>query len=117
MIGSGMSSGVSVHRRQHRAGLVVEPVLGAGVADVLDDLADDFLKIDVTAGRDLAGNDRQAGRHERFACDACNGILRQDGIEHAIGNLIGNLVGMSFSNGFGRKKMAATPHCCLLDNL
>ena len=62
-----------VDRRQHRAGLGVEPELGARVADVLDRLADDVLEIDVAAGRDFAGDDRQPGRDERFARDAAAG--------------------------------------------
>jgi hypothetical protein len=36
-----------VNRRQHRARLGVEAVLAAGVADVLDDVADDLLEVDV----------------------------------------------------------------------
>ena len=134
MIGSGISSGVSragvaehqalvagaagvhaladvarllVNRRQHRAGLGVEAVLRAGVADVLDDLADDLLEVDVAVRRDFAGDDGEAGRDERLARDARDRILREDRVEDAVGNLVGDLVGMPFGNGLGRKQMAA----------
>ena len=87
-----------VDRREDGARLVVEAVLRARVADVLDDLADDLLEIDVAVGGDLAGNDGQPRRHERFARDAGDRILREDGIENAVGNLIGDFVGMTFGD-------------------
>lgn len=44
-----------------------------------------------------------AGGGEAFAGDAAVPVLFEAGIEHRIGNLIADLVGMSFGHGFGRK--------------
>ena len=96
-----------VNRRQHRAGLGVEPERRVRVADFLDRLADDLLEIDVAAGRDLAGDHRQAGRDERLAGDAGHGVLREDGVENRIGDLVGDLVGMAFGDGLRREQIAA----------
>ena len=104
-----------VNRRQHGAGFCIEAVLGSRVADVPDCRARDFLKVDDGVGRDFAGHDDQAGRHERFARDAALRILGEDGVENGVGNLIGNLVGMSFGHRLRREQMAAvTAHYVVL---
>ena len=46
--------------------------------------AHDFLEVDVGAGRDLAGDDREAGGDERLAGDAAGRILGQDGVENGV---------------------------------
>ena len=70
-----------VDRREHRAGVGVEAVLRAGVADVADRLAHDFLEVDDGVGRDFAGDDDEAGGDQRFAGDAALRVLREDGVE------------------------------------
>ena len=90
-----------------RAGLGVEAVLRAGVADIADGRARDFLKVDDRVGRNFAGQHDEAGRDQGFTGDAAFRILRQNGVEDRVGNLIGNLVGMSFGYGLRRKEMAA----------
>ena len=96
-----------VDRRQHGAGLGVEAELGARVADVPDRLADDLREIDVAAGGDFAGDDGEAGRDERLAGDAADGILREDGVEDGIGNLVGDLVGVPLGHRLRREQVAA----------
>ena len=60
----------------------------------------------VADGRgDLPGLADELGRDEGLAGDAGVGVLAQVGVEDGVGNLIGNLVGMSFSNGFGGKQV------------
>ncbi len=88
-----------VQRRQHAARVGVEAVFGAGVADIADGGAGDFLKIDDGVGRDLAGEDDQAGGDEGFAGDAAFGVLGKNRVEDRIGNLIGDLVRVSFGDG------------------
>ena len=73
---------------------------GFGVADVADHFADDLLHIDVGFGRDLAGDDRQAGRDHRFARHAAHRVLGNEGVEHAVGNLVGQLIGMTHADRF-----------------
>ena len=96
-----------VQRREHRARVGVESVLRAGVADIPNRGARDFLEVDDRVGRNLAGHDDEAGGHQRLAGDAAFRVLRQNGVEDRVGNLIGNLVGMSFGYGLRRKEMAA----------
>src|SRR5207245_8920879 len=101
--------------RQNGAGLAVEAVFAAVVADLVDRGAHDFLEVHVGTGRDFAGHDREAGRDERLARDAADWILRQEGVENGAGNLIGDLVRMSFGDRFRCKKMPyLTAHAALL---
>ncbi len=73
------------------------------VADVADGGADDRLVIQLRAGRDLAGDDDQVGLHERLARHAAARVLREAGVQHAVGNEIGNLVRMPLAHGLGGK--------------
>ena len=72
-----------VNRRQHRTGFIVEPVLRARVSDVLDYVAHDFLKIDVTAGGNFAGDNRESRRDQCLARDPGDRVLRENRIEDA----------------------------------
>ena len=107
------AAGVHAHRdvrrlrvdgRDDRAGIRVEAVFRVGVTDVRDGVADDLLKVDIRVGRDLARNDHQASAGQRFAGHAAHRVLRQAGVKNGIGDLVGNLVGMAFGNGFRRKQ-------------
>src|SRR5439155_27319272 len=89
------------------AGFAVEAELAAVVADLVDRAADDFLKVDVRARRDLAGDHREAGGDQRFAGDAADRVLGEDGVENGIGDLIGDFVRVSFGDRLGREKMPA----------
>jgi hypothetical protein len=58
-----------VDRDDHTARVRVEAVLGAVVADLADLLADERRDVDVGLGRDLSGDDDEAGGHQRLAGD------------------------------------------------
>ena len=62
--------GLVLDRHERAAGLVVEAVVGAGVADVADGVADDRLEVDVGVRRDLAEDEHEARRRRRLARDA-----------------------------------------------
>ena len=96
-----------VDGRDDRAGLVVEPVLGPGVADALDRLADDPGQVGVGLARDLAGDEGEPGRHHGLAGDAAIGILLEQRVEHGVGDLVGDLVGMPLGDRLRREKMAS----------
>ena len=64
-------------RDERAAGLVVEAVVGARVADVADRVADDRLEVDVGVGRDLAEDEHEPGRGRRLARDARVGSSRR----------------------------------------
>ena len=69
---------------QDAAGFVVEAVMGAGVADLADRVADDLLEIGVALRGDLAGDEHHAGRGYRLAGDAALGVLGQQGVEDGV---------------------------------
>src|SRR6185436_1438565 len=66
---------LAVNRGEHGAGLAVEAVLAAVVADLVDRGAYDLLEVDVGAGRDFAGDHREPGRDKRLTRDAAYWIL------------------------------------------
>jgi hypothetical protein len=97
-------AGLLVEGHQHAAGVGVEPHVAGGVADLADDLADDLGDVRVGRGGHFAGDDDQAGAAERLAGHAAAGVIRQEGIEHGVRDLVGNLVGVAHRDGFGREK-------------
>ena len=108
--------GLAVNRRQHGAGLGIEAVLAARVPDLRDRRPHDVLVIDHGRGRDLAGEDGEAGRHQRLAGHATHRVLGENRVENSIRDLIGDLVGVSFRNRLRREKVArVTAHALLLE--
>ena len=81
-----------------------------GVADVVDHFADDLLHIDVGLGRDFAGDHGEAGGDHRFAGHAAHGVLSNESVEHAVGDLIGQLVWVAHADRFASKQMLAGCH-------
>jgi hypothetical protein len=53
----------------------------------------------------FACEDDELGGRQRLARDARFGILRQEQIDDGVGNLVGNLVRMSFGHGFRSEKV------------
>ena len=92
---------------QDAAGFVVEAVMGAGVADLADRVADDLLEIGVALRGDLAGDEHHAGRGYRLAGDAALGVLGQQGVEDGVRDLVADFVGVSIGDRFRREEMFA----------
>jgi len=88
----------------HSAGVGVKTVFGVVIADLANRFASDFVVIDVRAGGNLARDDDQTGGDQRFASYAPPGILAHDFIENGVGDLVSDLVGMTFSNGLGSEQ-------------
>ncbi|MNT12086.1 hypothetical protein D3C72_1470010 [compost metagenome] len=105
--GGGNLGRLLVDGRQHGAGLGVEAELGAGVADLLDGVAHQSGDVHVAAGGDLTGHQGHAGRHAGLAGDAGLGILRQDGVEDGVRNLVADLVGVSLGDGLRGEEVSA----------
>ncbi len=99
-----------VERHHHTARLGVEAVLRARVPDLRDALADETRDVHVRARRDLAGDDDQACRDQRLTGDAALGIVGQDGVEHRVRDLVGDLVGMAFRHRLGAEVERACAH-------
>ena len=97
--------GLLVDRVDDRARVGREAEVGVGVADLADRLAGNLLDVDVGVGRDLAGDQDQPRVDERLAGDAPVGIVAEDGVEHAVGDLVGDLVRVAFGHGLGGEEV------------
>ena len=95
------------------AGVAVKAVDGVVVTDGADGTADYVLEIDVGFGGDFSGDDHEARGGKGFASYAAGGIFGETGVEDGVGNLVGDLIGMAFSYGFGSKQSAVL--CCWQD--
>ena len=101
---------------EHRAALVVDAVLGVVVADALDRVARDLDVVDMRVGRDLAGEHDEAGVAQRLGGHARARVLRQYRVENRVGDLIGDLVGVAFRNGFGGEEEVVRHAVAPIDN-
>lgn len=86
------------------AGLVVEALGGVIIANALDGLADDFLVVKLGLGGDLTEDHDHTGLGGGLASDLGEGILSQASIEDGIRDLIGDLVGVTLTDGLGLSK-------------
>ncbi len=93
---------------EYAATRAVEAHLRGVIADVEHGLAHDRLHIHPGAGRDLAGDDHDAGLDQRFAGHPALRVRRENGVEHRIRDLVGDLVGVAFRHRFRRKGEAST---------
>jgi hypothetical protein len=105
-----MSGGLLVDGDHDAAGRGVEAPLRVRVADLRDLLADDAGDVDVRLGRDLAGHDDEARRDQRLAGDAPRRVVRENGVEHGVRDLVGDLVGVPFGDRLGREEEFARGH-------
>ena len=92
--------GLPPHGDHDVAAVAVKAHLGAVIARVADGLAGDLRDIDAGGCGDLAHDEHHAGRRCRLTGDAAHGILLEHGVEHAVGDKIAQLVGMSLRDGF-----------------
>ena len=81
-----------------RAGVAVEALVAAVVADFLDHLAHEIVEVDKGAGGDLAENHDKAGLGGGFACHAAAGVLLEAGIQDGVADLVAEFVGVPFSD-------------------
>ncbi len=105
-----MSARLLVDRDDDAAGLGVEAVLGARVADVRDRLADEARDVDVGLGRDLARDDDEPGRDQRLAGDASVDVVGEDGVEDGVRDLVGDLVRVPLGDGLRGEGELARGH-------
>src|SRR5690606_21924726 len=91
---------------EHAAGGAVETDVGRVVANVQDHLAGRGFQVDPGRGGDLAGDDRHAGLDHGLAGHARALVLGQDGVQHGVGDLVGDLVRVAFGDRLGGEKRA-----------
>ena len=92
-------------RDERAAGQVVEAVVGPGVADVADGVADDRLEVHVGRRRDLAEDHDEAGRGGRLAGDPGLRVLADDRVQDGVADLVAHLVRMALGHRFGREQV------------
>src|SRR5215471_16769161 len=71
---------LSIYGGHYGAGVAIEAIFGASVADLSDRLPSDAGIIDSRRGRYLASNNHEARCKKRLACDAAVGIFLQDSV-------------------------------------
>jgi len=104
-----------VDRVEHRHRLPVEPVIRIIIAYVAHYRTCDFLNVDIGPGRNLAAHKDHSRCGEAFARDMAVLVFRKTGVEHRVGNLVADLVGMAFRYRFGCKwTKKSLSHVCPL---
>ena len=86
--------------REHPAGVAVEAVVAAGVADAVDYAASHLLHVHIGLGAHFARHDHQTGGAEGLACHFREGVATQELVEDGVGNLVGNFIGVPFGHRF-----------------
>src|SRR5437899_2371467 len=79
---SGDIGGLALDGGDHATGIGVKAVLALDVAQLTDGFADDVGILDMRRGGDLAGQNRQAGGHQRLTSHAARRVLGQHGVQH-----------------------------------
>ncbi len=97
--------GLCAERVEHRAGGVVEALLGAVVADLGDRVAHDLLDVHGGRGLGLAGDQHHARLGDGLGGDARLRVLGEVGVQNRIGDLVAHLVRVAFRNGFRGKEI------------
>src|SRR5215467_14324857 len=98
------------NRSDDATGAIVKAIISIDVAHLLNGFAHYGRHVDPGARGDLACDQYEAGRGGRFTCDARCGVLREDGVKHAIGNLVTQLIGMALRHRFAGKKCLWITH-------
>jgi hypothetical protein len=97
---------------QNAAGLRVEAKSRISVPDFGNRLTRNRRYIDVGRRGDFAGHDANTSRYENLTCDAGLRVLRQNGVENGVRNMVGDFVRMSLGNGLGREQMSMLMDFC-----
>jgi len=79
-------------------------------ADLADHLAHDLGIVDRRLAGDFAGDDGDARGDHRLAGHAAIGVFGKQGVEDAVRNLVGQLIGVSHADRFAGKQKLALRH-------
>src|SRR5262249_9256078 len=88
----------------HAAGVAVESHCAVGVADPADGASNDLRNLGIAGRGDFAGDDCKPSLDQRLDCNPRVHILRDEGIQHSVADLVSNLVGVAFGDGLGSEK-------------
>lgn len=98
--------GLLLNGNEQVKGLVVKALGGVIVADALNGVTDDLLVVELGLGGDLTEDHDHTGLGGSLASNLGEGVLSQAGVEDGIRDLIGDLVGVTLTNGLGGEKEA-----------
>ena len=98
-------AGLLVYIDDDAAGVAVKAVLRPVIAYLTHDLARELGDIDIALRAYLAHDVDKAGGGRRLAGDAALGVGGKDGVEHGVGDLVADLIGMPLGDGFGCEKI------------
>ena len=102
-----------LHRHHHSAALRVEAQRAVVEADARDGAAGDGRVVEPGVGGDLAEEDDEAGLDRGLEGDAAALVLAQALVEHRVGDLIADFVGVAFGDRFrGEERVAKLHGCC-----
>jgi hypothetical protein len=97
--------GLLLNGNQNVASLVVEALGRVVVSDVLNGTTDNFLVVEAGLGGDLTEDHNHTGLGGSLASNLGQRVLSQAGIENGIGDLIGDLVRVSFTYRLGLERI------------
>ena len=107
MVGGASSAGLRVGIKAHLAGLVVEALLLRVEANLLDGGAHNGLVVNDGVGGDLTEHHHETSAGARLACNAGLGVLGEARIDDGVGDLVGQLVGVTLVDGLrGEEELA-----------
>ena len=92
------------------AGVGVEAVLGPRVADPGDGLPGDPGDVHIGVRGDLARHDDQTGGDQGLARHSAVGVVLQHRVEHGVGYLVGDLIGMALTHRLRREQEIMVLH-------
>lgn len=98
--------GLLLDGNKNVASLVVEALCRVIVSNVLDRTSDNLLVVELGLGSDLAENHHHTSLGCSLASDLGERVISKAGIENSIGDLISDLVWVTFANGLGLKEMS-----------
>ena len=98
--------GLLADRHRDAAGLAVEALDRAVVADAEDDVADDARHVGEALGRDLPRDVHLAGGQHGLDGDPAAGVLGQQVVEDGVADLVGHLVRVALGDRLGREQAA-----------
>ena len=99
-----------VHGGQHSAGVAVKAGFQRVVADIADGLAGDGRVVHCGGGGDFTHDQHHAGGSSGFTGYTGHGVLCQNSVQNAVGDLVAHFIGMSFGYGFGCKNSFLQAH-------
>src|SRR5690606_36848305 len=85
----------------HATGGAVKADGGGGVANVVDHATDQIFQVNPGSGGDFAGKDGNACFDHGLTGNTGVFVLGDDGVEHGVGNLVGNFARMAFRDRLG----------------